>query len=170
MISWSIESAWCKWLGIAAGCVFTVGVAYWYGFTNGSRQAHAEDARRYAVELDKANEVYRAKEDEHAKSTEELRIKYARVDSTETGRDSVVVSQLGTGAKRMRVRTASCPAVPAPGAAPVGTDEPPTCELSPEVGARLYQLAADADQAARQLAALQEWAFSAVKLCNGSKQ
>jgi hypothetical protein len=119
--------------------------------------------------LAKAESVYRAKEEEHAKSIEELRVKYARVDSAETGRDSVVVSQLNVGAKRLRVRSASCPAVSATGPAPGRIDEPPTCELSPEVGARLYQLAADADTAARQLASLQEWAFSAVKLCNGGK-
>lgn len=169
MIPVTLEYKWLRWgLAVAVGVWIVAGVG-WYCYRKGSAQAHAEDASRYAAELARANEVYREKEKAHVAEVANLRLEYARLDEKEKGADNVVVGQLGSGAKRLRVRAASCPAVPAPGTAPGRTDVPPTCELSPEVGARLYQLAADADSTARQLGALQDWAYSAVKLCNGGK-
>lgn len=164
-----IQSPWARRAAVVFLGLACIASAYWFGRRSGSSEAHAQDALRSREALEIVDREYRAREVEHARQIESLRLGFARVDATEGEKDRTAVSDLAGGAKRVRVRVARCApasdaATPTPGA-----NAAATAELPPEVGARLYQLAADADATARQLGALQAWATEAVKLCNGGK-
>lgn len=163
------KSPWAKGAAIVFLGLACVAVAFVAGHRSGSSEARAKaeaDARK-ALEI--ADRKYRQQEADHAKQISDLRLGYARLAATEAEKDRAVVSDLDSGAKRVRVRAARCAPVPTTGAASVGADAGAEAELPSAVGARLYDLAADADETARQLTALQAWAKEAVRLCGGGR-
>jgi len=167
----ALESKWVRYgLACAVG-VWLIAGAYWIGMRNGSRQAHAEDASRYASELAKANDKYRAREKEHADEIDSIRLSYAKKDATELAKDAVSVIDIRRRATPMRVRIvpASCPNPAATGTAPSGGDANPQAELAREDSTEIYDVAAYGDETARQLELIQKWAYEAVRLCNGGK-
>ena len=65
--------------------------------------------------------------------------------------------RLATGADRVYVRVANCASVSGATTAPGVSHTAATAELDPAVAASLAGIAADGDDAIRQLTALQEW-------------
>lgn len=130
---------------------------------NKERAACKEQAQRALVS---AQERYRTEEEFHAREIQELQTKYANQQQQAAAVDARAMADLGSGVRRLRVPIASrCPA-PTSVAAPTGrTDDAATAELAPEAARYLYDIAADGDEAIRQLTALQAWARDALKLC-----
>lgn len=169
MIPVDVENRFIKILAGIAGALAVAVVCYLAGHREGSRQAHAEDATRYAAELARVEKVYREKEEEHANEAQKARVAYAEVVAAAKSRADVVAADIASGVRVVRVRSASCAPMPATTAAATGTNEQRAGELSGEAGARLYNLASDCNRVARKLNALQEAMNAAVKLCNGGK-
>jgi hypothetical protein len=165
---------WCRKyhdLVAAAAIVLATTVAYHGGKAIGHSRAHDEDAAESARALQTAEATYRAREDQHGKEIAELRRNYAETKATAAAVDADVTRDLSSGVKRLRLPIASrCPNAPKAGPAAARVDEGETAELTQEAATSLYRIAADGDEAIEQLAALQEWARGAVRLCNGGKK
>ena len=143
-------------------------IAYRSGLGRGTTRAHAEDDARDRAAVAAANAKYRAQEMTYEKRIDDLRVDFAKRQATELAVDRGAAAALASGAQRVRVTVTRCSPNPAaPGPASARVDGPETAELAPEVAATLYAIAADCDKNTRQLTALQAWALSAVKLCNG---
>jgi hypothetical protein len=143
-------------------------VAYRLGLSRGISREHAINVDRERAAVAAADAKYRAQEMANAKRVEDLRIEFAKRQAAELAVDSRAAGDLASGARRVRVAVTRCgPSPSAPGPAPARVDDTSSAELAPEVAAALYAIAADCDNTARELTALQGWATSAVKLCNG---
>lgn len=171
--SWAYIVAGALALGAA---VYAVG----YGFGVASATATAaETARKLAAEvaadhlaqvkaLAAADAKYRKAEKDHDQEVAQLRIDFAAEAARQHAADAGVVADLRSGARRLRLQVASCAAHPAEvGPATGGVHEAAYAELAPETSATLYGIAAEGDDAIRELTGLQAWATSAVKLCSG---
>lgn len=117
--------------------------------------------------LNKANEANRNKERAHEQEVAQLRADLAAAEGKEQAVDAQAVADYRSGADRLRlpVRTCSTAVAAAADAASARAHEEASAELAPETSATLYGIAADGDEAIRQLTGLQAWAESAVKLC-----
>jgi hypothetical protein len=177
-----VAAAWAKKAAVAAAVLLALVAANRCGYHRGRERAHAEDEAASQAALAKAEQTYRAREDEHAKQEVKARIEFVKTEVAEEVHDSVRTDDLRSGRDRVRIRVARCSSSPA--AAPAasarvdGTSaERPqgaagsttaTAELDGATAAKLYAIAADADRTARRLEALQDWARRAVQLCNGA--
>ena len=152
--------------GVAVLTVVAVGVwLYRSGHTAGVTETRAA----YDKAFKQADQNYRAKEKEHEKFVQDLRLEFARKQAVEDTIDRQVIATLNDGSRRLRLLAASCSRSSSTGATTNGTDVPGEAELAPKVAAELYSIAADGDSAIRKLGMLQAWAAAAVKLCNGGK-
>ena len=146
-------------------------VAYHTGISRGAAKAHTEDTLREQAAVAAAESRYRAQEMANEKRVETIRVEFAERQATELAVDNRAASDLASGSRRVRVQVTRCSSSPAaPGPAAARADGPETAELAPETAASLYAIAADCDANTRQLTALQDWAKSAVLLCNGQSE
>lgn len=144
-------------------------IAYRTGLSRGSSRMHAEDVERERAAVAAADAKYRAMEAGNEKRVEDLRLEYAKRQAAESAVDSRTAAALASGAQRVRVAVTRCgPNAAAPGPPAARDDGSETAELAPETATALYAIAADCDETARQLTALQSWSLAAVKLCNGT--
>jgi hypothetical protein len=141
---------------------------YAWGMSVGNERAKVDERARADIALAKMDAQYRAKEAGHAKAVEQIRMDFTAAQATARADDARVSRDLADGSRRMRFKAARCsPSAPALGPTPGRADGAADAELAPEVAGSLYAIAADGDQAIRQLGALQAWARSAVALCGG---
>lgn len=167
-------------LGAAAVLLLLLG--YGCGYGRGStkateRAAVAMDAYREEVRkrereqarlLERANRENREQEIAHEQRVADLRAEYALLEGQARSEDKRTIDDLRSGNQRLRLQVASCgsgagTANPSAG----GADGAGTAELAPEASAAVWGIAADGDGAIRKLTALQSWARSALKTCNG---
>lgn len=154
--------------GLAVAAVTVPWATYRTGLSRGSAKAHAEDAEHERAAVDDADAKYRAQERANDQRVSDLRVMYAKAEAAARASDAVVSRDLADGTRRVRIPVASCcPNATALGPAPGGVDGTETAELPGPIAAALYAIAADGDQAIRQLTALQDWSRSAVVLCGG---
>ena len=145
-----------------------IGIAYSTGKSRGASAMHAEDVAHEQAALAAAEKAYREQERAHDKVIDQIRVDYAEASTRAAVVDSQAVRSLDTGARRVRIPIVRCsPDAPALGPTPGRINGPETAELPGPIAAALYAIAADGDQAIRQLGALQAWARSAVALCGG---
>lgn len=165
-----------KLYGLAALAVLLLAaVAFGAGFQTGNHratlkaaQAQAERERQTLLELNKLNDKVRDKERAYEASLQEFRLSFERTMAAEKASDARIIAGLRAGNQRLRLPVApgSCSAqtagaVPAPG----GADEVPRAELAPEAAATLWGIAADGDEAIRQLTGLQKYTDNLYKTC-----
>lgn len=170
-MTWLALAAWARahWRAVALVVLLAMlPAAHWLGQRRGRAVQRAEDDARSAAALAAASERYRAKEADHVREVEEVRIEYAKRDAAARALDEARARELASGARRVRVPVTRC----GPAAAPAGTpaarvDGAGSAELSPAFAAALDGIACDCDRYARQVTGLQAWARAAVKLCNG---
>jgi len=144
-------------------------IAYRTGLSRGSARMHAEDVERERAAVAAADAKYRAQEAVNEKRVEDLRVEYTKRQATESAADSRTSGDLASGARRVRVAVTRCGPNPAAlGPTTARADGSETAELAPATATALYTIAADCDETARQLTALQSWSLAAVKLCNGT--
>ena len=145
-----------------------IGIAYSTGKSRGASAMHAEDVAHEQAALAAAEKAYREQERAHDKVIDQIRVDYARQETAAHAADADVARSLADGARRVRLPVVRCsPDTAALGPTPGRVDDPATAELPGPIAAALYAIAADGDQAIRQLTALQAWARSAVRLCSG---
>ena len=157
--------------GIAVAAIAIPWVSYNRGFNRGASSMMATMMEHERAAVAAADAKYRAQELAHEKQVADLRVEFAARQSTEREVDRGAAADLSSGARRVRVQVARCsPNTTALGSAAPRADDAATAELAPEVAAGLYAIAADCDETARQLSALQNWALGAVMLCNGGTQ
>jgi hypothetical protein len=156
--------------------LFFVAVALFWGFYRlgrslGEKQARAEDAIAYQAAMAKADAKYREQERANAKQVSDLRVEYAKTESSNAASDAGAVRDFAAGVRRVRIPIAACrPSAAQAGAATARVDGPQDAELAGQTASDLEGVTADGDTAIRQLGALQAWARSAVALCNGGKR
>lgn len=147
----------------------------WGGYQFADKRATeraATVAAQHAEALSAANARNRELERRHEREVQDIRAIYARREAEARERDAAVIADLRDGTDRLRLQVTSCnrsrlsDTDPASG----GADGGDRAELAPETSAALWGIAADGDAAARRLKALQEWADTAVRLCNGEQQ
>lgn len=171
------------WAFIVAGALVLAGAVYAVGYANGGSAASAtaaETARKVAAgvaadrlkqqeALGAANERYRQAELDHGQEVAQIRADFAASQSKQQAQDAATLADLRSGAHRLRLQVAACHSAQAgaPGPGSGGVHEATYAELAPETSAALYGIAAEGDDAIRELTGLQAWATSAVKLCSG---
>jgi hypothetical protein len=144
---------------------------YRTGLRRGADRMHAADVEHERAAVAAADAKYRAQEVTYAKQIDQLRVEYAKTETTAQVVDSATVRALDAGARRVRLPVVRCgPNPAAAGPTTARADDSASAELPGPVAAALYAIAADGDQAIRQLTALQAWARSAVTLCNGGSK
>ncbi len=172
------EKVWAA----AGGLLFLVllfGVGYGFGRADGLETGAAaldkykdEVRERERVQFDlliAVQDQYRELEREHETNVANLRAEYARANTEAQSMDSRVIDDLRSGIKRLRVQVASCSADTnsgSSGPSSGGANGAGAAELTGAASEHLWRIAADGDRAIRKLTALQDWARSAVKLCN----
>jgi phosphomannomutase len=160
---------------IFVGACVAVAVAfaatYHAGKVRGAATTHLADVDRERASVAAADAKYRKQEIDNANRIDAIRVAYTKAETTAAVVDSAAVRALDSGVRRVRIAVTRCDPNPtAPGATPTRVDDTPSAELPGPIAATLYAIAADGDQAIRQLTALQAWARSAVALCNGDPQ
>jgi hypothetical protein len=164
----ALASRACRIAIVVAAVALAIVISYRVGK---SRCAAVEARKNQELQqraMVAAQERYRTEEVFHAREIQELQSKFSALQQQAARDDSRVAADLGSGRARLRFKVAArCPTPAATGLAPLGTHGPETADLAPETAAALYSIAADGDQAIRQLTALQEWARGAVRLCGG---
>ena len=160
------DSAWFRSLALLVLAMALFWAFYRLGMNLGQKKAHAEDAVAYQAAMTRADAKYREQERANEQRVSDLRVEYAKAEASARASDASVSRDLADGTRRMRLKAAACrPSATALGPTPGRVDGAADAELAPEVAAALYAIAADGDQAIRQLGALQAWARSAVRLC-----
>lgn len=149
--------------------------SYWVvwkvGESRGVERARTEDQARAQAALAAAEAKYRQQEVEHEKKVEALRVKFVAEQAVEAATDRQVANDLASGARRVRLTVTRCrPDSAAASSTAARAADSQTAELPGATSAALYAIAADGDQAIRQLSALQAWARTAVELCSGRKK
>jgi hypothetical protein len=159
-------SAWFRSLALLVVAVLLFWGFYRLGMSLGQKQAHAEDAAAYQAAMARADAKYREQERANEQRVSDLRVEYAKAEAAARASDASVSRDLADGTRRMRVKVAACrPGSPALGPTPGRVDGSADAELPGPIAAALFAIAADGDQAIRQLTALQAWARDATKLC-----
>lgn len=151
------------------------GLGVWGGYQYADKKATAaaaEAAAEAAEALAEANRRNRQLEKEHESRIQDLRAEFAAREAEARERDAAVISDLRDGTERLRFQVRSCRSARPSGAeaAAPGADGGGEAELAPETAAALWGIAGDGDAYARRLNALQDWARSALELCNGEDQ
>jgi hypothetical protein len=141
-------------------------VSYCAGNSRGGAREASKCREREQRAMVNAQERYRTEEEFHAKEVRELQSRYASQQQTAAAVDARAVADLGSGVRRLRFPVArGCPSAAAPGGTPGRIDEAAPAEIAPEIARSLYSIAADGDEAIRQLTALQAWVRDALRLC-----
>lgn len=148
------------------------GLGVWGGYQWADKRATvaaAEVAATHAAALERANAENRRTEKEHETRVRNLQAEFAAREAEARERDAAVIDDLRDGTRRLRLQVSNCDRARLPEAGPSASraDGGGRAELAPETSAALWRIAADGDAAARRLIALQEWAQSAVRSCNG---
>lgn len=153
------------------------GLGYGYRARLGDQALAAEKAVEHAAEIKRLSDTAARdaatseREKEHANEVGALRARYAELQSTASAVAADRDRALRSGALRVRVPVAGgclSEAVPA-GPSASGADGRATAELDPAFAAALERITDDGDAGLRQLAALQEWAADASRVCRGAE-
>lgn len=158
-----------RWrLALEIGLCVAVMVANVAGKRAGASKQKVFDQGEAVKAMAVADARYRESETRYAQQVSDVRAKYAGQEGAAKAADARYVSDLRVGSKRLRLPVAAggCPDAADPRPAAARVDDLPRAELAPEAGAALYGIAADGDEAIRQLTALQAWAKAAVRLCS----
>lgn len=132
-------------------------------------KASADREAKAARELAALTAKYRKAEQDHSREVAAIREEYQRHENQARADDAAAIADLKSGTHRLRLQVAKCQAAgaAAPDGAGPAVDGAGAAELAPATAAALYGIASDGDRAIRKLTALQAWATSAMKLCNG---
>jgi hypothetical protein len=105
----------------------------------------------------------------HERRVQELQDEFHERETRARVEDAARIADLRTGVDSLRLEVTSCrrSGVSSSGTSSEEPDGDGRAELAPETSATLWRIAADGDTYARRLKGLQDWAHSAVKLCNG---
>lgn len=147
-------------------------LSYLAGSREGATRARGEEQARAAEALAQADKSYREQEKRYADQVEQLRVSYAVQDKKEDSRDAVAELGYSRGTQRLRLpvtTTRRCPEPTKVESPSPRADAPESAELAPEAAQTVYSIAADGDDAIRQLTALQAWVREALTLCNGGR-
>jgi hypothetical protein len=157
-----------RWrLALEIGLCLVVLAAHVAGKRAGAASQRVWDQVQAAAAVATENDKNRKREIDHERQLSDLRRDYAAKAATEAAGDARTAADLGSGAIRMRLPVRRCSVVATASTAAARADDSATVsELAPKTSAALFALAADGDRYARQLAALQTWARSAVVLCS----
>lgn len=155
-----------KIIGAVALAVLVTWAAYQAGSAKGTAKAEAKCKEQAQRALVTAQERYRTEEAFHAREIQELQTKFSREREQAASVDAAAMADLRSGVRRLRFPVAArCPAAAPPAASTGRVDGPAAADIAPATAEALYSIAADGDQAIRQLTALQAWARDALKLC-----
>lgn len=167
------------WIAVAciAGGIFLAGLSAGSIWATNSAAATAvklanevEEERRTAqTDLNAANQINRSMEIAHAQEVANIRAEFAAENASEKAADNLTITNLRSGNDKLRFQVKTCSTGPRQtGPAALGVDEVVYAELEGEAASRVWNIAADGDEAIRTLTDLQKWAASAVKLCSGA--
>jgi hypothetical protein len=163
---WVTGSKLGRVLLVVAGIALAILVSYSMGRARGAARESARCKEQANWAMVVAQESNRKQEMTHAREIQELQTKFSQQQQQAAAVDARALADFGSGSRRMRFPLAPrCPAAPAATGATGRVDATQAADIAPATAEALYSIAADGDEAIRQLTALQSWVREALKLC-----